>query len=222
MIKPLRLLLTRKWFYFPFLLCSRHPRIHECIDGFIKSVELHFGRTIGTAPPSDRIESKVIGLNAFRLCSTTAASEVKPERPEQRGELPCDTLLARRRRSSRRIRPTALSSAYQLLFRSGDDDDEGDAGGGGGGGAGGTVSRPHRNNRSSQHGLLAESDEEFHPDTSVSDEEEDVDDGDEDFDVRAEQGGREAHANGTRVGGKRSRVRLLCLISFFLEMTWVW
>ena len=144
-----------------------------------------------------------------RLCSTPPVTGPKPERPDVSEESTSGDFLARRRRSTRRVRPTALSSAYQMLLRPGEDDDEAD---GYDDNRGGGASRLHRSNRRSRRGVAVDSDAEFHPDSSASDDEEEDDgDGDEDYDVRIEHGARDAHSNSsaTRANDKRSRVSLL-------------
>ncbi|KAL5966967.1 Chromodomain-helicase-DNA-binding protein 5 [Taenia solium] len=93
---------------------------------------------------------------------TTSATATKSEAPEPGSD--AEGLIARRRRSTRRVRPTALSlSAYHFITRAEDEDDDNDGYGG--------TSRPHRSNRRSRRGgtaTAAESDEEFRPDSSMA------------------------------------------------------
>ncbi|KAL5107640.1 Chromodomain-helicase-DNA-binding protein 5 [Taenia crassiceps] len=96
------------------------------------------------------------------LCSAVPTTATKSEAPEPGGD--AESLIACRRRSTRRVRPTALSlSAYHFITRAEDEDDDNDGYGG--------ASRPYRSNRRSRRGntaTAAESDEEFRPDSSMA------------------------------------------------------
>ncbi|EUB63929.1 Chromodomain-helicase-DNA-binding protein [Echinococcus granulosus] len=95
------------------------------------------------------------------LCSAASATATKSEAPEPSNDM--EGLIARRRRSTRRVRPTALSlSAYHFITRA-DEDDDND-------GYGETSRTPRNNRRSRRSGTAtaAESDEEFRPDSGMS------------------------------------------------------